>query len=151
MQFREGSSHVHREARSGWTTPEVHLVHKEKEKRKEERKGRREGRNAAVFITCPYIFPPIGILQGRGRGKLGFFYTSKGSRSIKKILGYAERNKSALTKLLFPFPGHLTALPHSSLAMSPGSRALEFLQVRLSSPGTLAWSRPRARRGKHDF
>lgn len=28
IQFREGDSHVHREAGSGWATPEVHLVNK---------------------------------------------------------------------------------------------------------------------------
>lgn len=95
MQFGEGHSHVHREARSGWTTPEVHLVHKKK-KKKEERKGRRE--ETQLYLSPALIYSP----QGRGRGKLGFFYTSKGSRSIKKILGRAERNKSTLTQASFP-------------------------------------------------
>lgn len=94
MQFGEGHSHVHREARSGWTTPEVHLVHKKK-KKKEERKGRRE--ETQLYLSPALIYSP----QGRGRGKLGFFYASKGSRSIKKILGCAERNKSTLHASFF--------------------------------------------------
>lgn len=69
MQFGEGHSHVHREARSGWTTPEVHLVQKKKKKKGGEE--RKEGRNTAVFITCPYIFPPG---QGEGGTRLLLYF-----------------------------------------------------------------------------
>lgn len=127
---------------------------KEKEKRKGEEQ-KEEGKKHSCIYRLPlyYIFPPPHrhLTGQRERGTKFLLY-------FKGVQVHKENSRVCREEEIRP---HQTSFPISWSSYRPASliscsvtwihRALEFLQVRLSSPGTLAWSRPRARRGKHDL